>query len=66
MTQDAKQQAHLIAAAPELLEQCELFRRMLLHEIRCSEKEGDNEGATLKGMALAILDAVLAKARGES
>lgn len=56
--------AHLIAAAPDLLEQTKLLERALLYEIKKSENDGDNEGARLKGVTLGIVREVLAKAEG--
>ena len=41
---EAKINARLIAAAPELLEQTKLFERCLVYEIKRSEAAGDDEG----------------------
>jgi hypothetical protein len=57
--------AHLISAAPELLEQTQLLVRCLEYEIRVSEKNGDDEGARLKSFTLAQARAVVAKALGQ-
>lgn len=60
----AEANARLISAAPELLEQCKLFERCLVYEIAGSERKGDDEGARLKGLTLAMLRAAIAAAEG--
>lgn len=57
-----KANARLIAAAPELLEQCRLFKRALEYQIRASRGAGDDEGAKLKTLTLNLLLEDLAKA----
>lgn len=55
-------EARLIAAAPELLEQAKLFERCIIYEIGVAEKRDDDEGARLKSLTLHLLREVLAKA----
>lgn len=56
--------ARLIAAAPELLEQAELLERVLVYEIKKSERAGDDEGANLKTYTLHMCRSAIAKAKG--
>lgn len=58
--------ARLIAAAPDLYEQVKLFVRCIEYNIRVAETKGDDEGARLQSFTLAMAQAALAKARGES
>lgn len=58
--------AHLIAAAPELLELAKLLARTVEYEIRRDEKKGDDEGARLKSMTLHQVREVIAKAEGRA
>jgi hypothetical protein len=56
--------ARLIAAAPELLDLAKLFARTVVYYAGIDEKDGDDEGARLKRLALANIEAVIAKAEG--
>lgn len=56
----------LIAAAPDLYRMTELLERFLVYEIKRSDLDGDDEGATLKWGTLQEVRCVLAKARGET
>jgi len=58
--------ARLIAAAPELLEQCELFKRNLEYQIAVDASKGDQEGVNLKKFTLETITAAIAKAEGKS
>lgn len=55
-------EARLIAATPELLEQARLFEKVIEYQIRVSEKKGDDEGARLQSFTLHQLREVLVKA----
>ena len=50
----------------ELLEHTKLFERCLVYEIRKSEKEGDDEGANLKSLTLAMVRDTLARVEPRS
>lgn len=63
--EERKANAHLFAAAPELYEMTALLKRCVEYDIKRSLASGDDEGANLKSLTLAQVDAVLAKARGE-
>lgn len=56
--------AHLIAAAPELLDLAKLFERVANHEVKLAVAAGDSEAANLRGLTLAQVRAVIAKAEG--
>lgn len=64
-TDEKMANGYLWSAAAEMLEQLDLFIRCLEYEIRVSNNKGDDEGARLKSMTLAIARSVAAKARGE-
>jgi hypothetical protein len=56
--------ARLIAAAPEMLKQTELFARSIEYQIKKNLATGDTEGARLKQFTLDACRAVIAKAKG--
>jgi len=62
----AKANAHLIAAAPELLAHVKLLEKTIEYEIRRSKAEGDDEGARLKTFTLYLVRDSIAKAEGRS
>lgn len=57
--------ARLIAVAPKLYAQVELFARVIEYNIRVAMRKGDDEGARLQSFTLAMTRAILAEARGE-
>lgn len=61
----AQQRAKLFAAAPELLDQAELFARTLEYLIKRDRNNGDEEGANLKTTTLYILNQVIQNAKGQ-
>lgn len=56
--------ALVIAAAPDLLAIAREYRRAVEYYIRIDERKGNLEGAALKGITLAMIDAVITKATG--
>lgn len=68
MTSDgpARANAHLIAAAPDLLEVATLFASSLEYLIALDRKKGDDEGASMKGITLNVVRAAIARAEGRS
>lgn len=59
---DADAHARLIAAAPELLDHVKRFALTLEYYIRRDENDGDDEGAALKGLTLAMVNETISKA----
>lgn len=59
-----KANAKLAAAAPELLEQAELFARTLEYYIKRDTINKDEEGANMKRVTLHVLNKVIRKAKG--
>lgn len=58
--------AHLFGAAPELLAEVKAFRRTVEYYMRVEANDGDDEGARLKAFRLHTLDALIAKAEGQT
>lgn len=56
--------AHIIAAAPELLEMTKLFRESIEYYIRKDKAGDDLEGAAMKQFMLNMVNAVIDKATG--
>lgn len=56
--------AHLIAAAPDLLALANEYRKTVAYYINLDERSGDREGAALKRLTLALIAAQIAKAEG--
>ena len=50
----------------KLIEMVNLLDRFLVYEIKKSDRDGDDEGATLKSFTLAQVRAVLAETRSEA
>lgn len=62
--EETRANAHLIAAAPELLDLAKKFRAAVAFYVKASERDGDDEGARMKSLTLIEIDAVIAKAEG--
>lgn len=56
--------ADLIAAAPELLNVATVFASSLEYLIAIDRKNGDDEGASMKGITLNVVRSAIAKAEG--
>ncbi len=61
---EAEANSRLIAAAPEMLEQCKLFEQTIEYYIKLDMAHDDEESANLKRYSLHELRAVIAKAEG--
>jgi len=60
----ARANAHLISAAPDLLHVATLFAASIEYMIAADRKNGDDEGASMKGITLNVVKAAIAKAEG--
>lgn len=58
--------AHLFAAAPDLLASVKLFRDTIEYLIKADRVAGDDEGARLKSFTLESVKDLIAKAEGRS
>lgn len=61
-----KDVAHMLAAAPELLQMVILLEQVIVYEMKRCEANGDDEGARLKIISLNMTRAAIAKAKGTS
>jgi len=59
-----KDVAHMLAAAPQLLEMAVLLEQSIVYQMKLSESHGDDEGARLKIVSLNMARYAIAKAKG--